>query len=61
MMRLFINKWLEIKIAGCHVRPDFCLEVSYRAKYDASIYKCVARNKDSRVSCEARLLLGGTL
>ena len=27
--------------------------------YDAAIYKCVARNKDGRVSCEARLLLGG--
>ena len=31
MMRLFINVWLEIKIVECHVRPDFCLEVSCKA------------------------------
>ena len=27
--------------------------------YDAATYKCVARTKDGRVSCQARLLLGG--
>ena len=37
------------------------LTISNLKDYDASIYKCVARNKDSRVSCEARLLLGGKL
>ena len=35
------------------------LKITNLKDYDAAIYKCVARNKDGRVSCEARLLLGG--
>ena len=35
------------------------LTITNLKDYDAAIYKCVARNKDGRVSCEARLLLGG--
>lgn len=35
------------------------LKIVNSKDYDAGVYKCVARVKDGRVSCEARLLLGG--
>jgi hypothetical protein len=35
------------------------LKIIKSKDYDAAVYKCVARIKEGRVSCEARLLLGG--